>query len=110
MGKVDSAPHIGILIKLWFIHLPRYVSTAFYVTLGWIALVPFAQMVGNLPVGALAMMVAGGVAYTIGAVIYASRCLNFWPNRFGFHEIFHLFVMAGSITHFVMMMVYIMPM
>ncbi len=101
---------IGILVKLWFIHLPRYVSTAFYVTLGWIALVPFAQMVGNLPVGALAMMVAGGVAYTIGAVIYATRCLNFWPNRFGFHEIFHLFVMAGSITHFVMMMVYIVPM
>ncbi|KKM11261.1 hemolysin III family channel protein [Clostridiales bacterium PH28_bin88] len=99
----------GILLKIWFIHLPRYVSTAFYVTLGWIALVPFVQLIDNLPLGAILMMVLGGVAYTLGAIIYATKCFNFFPNRFGFHEIFHLFVMAGSITHFVMMLVYIVP-
>lgn len=100
---------IGMLLKLWFIHAPRYVSTAFYVTLGWIAVVPFVQLVDNLPVGAIILMIAGGVAYTVGAIIYATKCFDFFPNRFGFHEIFHLFVMTGSVVHFIMMVVFILP-
>lgn len=100
---------IGMLLKVWFIHLPRYVSTAFYVTLGWIAVVPFVKLISSLPVGAMVLMVAGGVAYTIGAIIYATKKLNFFPNRFGFHEIFHLFVSAGSIVHFVMIALYLLP-
>ncbi|BAE85942.1 hypothetical protein DSY4153 [Desulfitobacterium hafniense Y51] len=67
---------IGIVLKIWFINAPRYVSTAFYVTLGWIALVPIVQLVHNLPLGALIMMVAGGVMYTLGAVIYAAKILR----------------------------------
>lgn len=99
----------GILLKIWFIQIPRYVSTVFYITLGWIALVPFLHLFGTLPAGAIYMMFMGGVAYTIGAIIYATKCLNFFPNRFGFHEIFHLFVMAGSIIHFIMMVRYFVP-
>lgn len=99
----------GILLKIWFFQIPRYVSTVFYITLGWIALVPFLQLFGNLPVGAVYLMFMGGVAYTIGAVIYATKCFNLFPNRFGFHEIFHLFVMTGSIIHFIMMVRYFIP-
>ncbi|WP_240512020.1 PAQR family membrane homeostasis protein TrhA [Paludifilum halophilum] len=101
---------IGAFLKIWFVHAPRYVSTAFYVTLGWIAVIPFVQLVHRLPTGAITLMVAGGVAYTVGAVIYATKCFDFLPNRFGFHEIFHLFVMAGSAIHFAMMLIYILPM
>jgi hemolysin III len=100
---------VGILLKVWFINLPRYVSTAFYVALGWIAVIPFAKLLTSLPPGALVLMFVGGVAYTIGAVIYATKRLNFFPNRFGFHEIFHIFITIGSVTHFAMMLVYIMP-
>ncbi len=99
----------GILLKIWFISVPRYVSTIFYITLGWIALVPFLHLFGNLPVGAIYMMFMGGVAYTVGAIIYATKCFNLFPNRFGFHEIFHLFVMAGSIIHFIMIVRYFVP-
>ena len=99
----------GILLKIWFIAVPRYVSTVFYLTLGWIALVPFLHLFGNLPVGAVYMMFMGGVAYTVGAIIYATKCFNLFPNRFGFHEIFHLFVMAGSIIHFIMIVRYFVP-
>jgi len=99
----------GMLLKIWFIHAPRYISTAFYVMLGWIALVPFVQLIKNLPAGAIMMMFGGGVAYTVGAVIYATKCFNFWPNRFGFHEIFHLFIVVGTVTHFVMMTLYFLP-
>jgi len=97
---------IGIILKLFFINIPRHISTAFYVVLGWLALVPLMQLIHNLPTGAILLMVAGGVAYTLGAIIYATKCLNFYPNRFGFHELFHLFIMAGSITHYIMMVLY----
>lgn len=100
---------VGMLLKLWYIHAPRYISTAFYVTLGWIAVVPFVQLVDHLPVGAIVLMIAGGVVYTAGAVVYATKCFDFFPNRFGFHEVFHLFIMAGSILHFVMMVMFIVP-
>ncbi|OPY59631.1 MAG: hemolysin-III related [Pelotomaculum sp. PtaU1.Bin035] len=99
----------GILLKMWFILAPRYISASFYVTLGWIALVPILQLLNNLPIGAIVLMIAGGVVYTMGAVIYATKCFDFFPNRFGFHEIFHLFIIAGSIIHFIMMVQYIVP-
>ncbi|SFJ78487.1 PAQR family membrane homeostasis protein TrhA [Thermoflavimicrobium dichotomicum] len=100
---------IGIFLKIYFIEAPRIVSTSFYVTLGWIAVIPFVQLIQQLPVGAIVLMFTGGVFYTIGAIIYATKCFDFFPDRFGFHEIFHLFVMAGTITHFVMMVLYIIP-
>lgn len=101
---------IGIALKLFFIHAPRYVSTAFYVSLGWIALVPFLQLVKNLPMGAIILMAIGGVTYTVGAIIYATKIFDFFPKRFGFHEIFHLFIAAGSIVHYIMILIYIIPM
>ncbi|MGA9173485.1 MAG: hemolysin III family protein [Thermoactinomyces sp.] len=100
---------IGIVLKLLFIHAPRYISTAFYVTLGWIALIPFVQLIHTLPTGAIILMVLGGVFYTIGAIIYATKCFNFFPDKFGFHEVFHLFIMAGTALHFAMMVIYILP-
>jgi len=99
----------GILLKMWFILAPRYISAAFYLLLGWIALIPLLQLLSNLPSGAIVLMFAGGILYTIGAIIYAVKCFDFFPNLFGFHEIFHLFIMAGSIVHFVMIVRYIVP-
>lgn len=101
---------IGMVLKIWFIHAPRYVSSAFYVSLGWIALVPFLQLVKNLPMGAIILMAVGGVTYTLGAIIYATKIFDFFPKRFGFHEIFHLFIGAGSIVHYIMILIYIIPM
>lgn len=100
---------IGMVLKVWLVSAPRFVTAAFYLMLGWIALIPFLQLVNNLPVGALILMMAGGVAYTLGAVIYATKWFDFFPNRFGFHEVFHLLVVAGTVIHFVMMVLYIVP-
>lgn len=100
---------VGMVLKVWLIHVKRFISTAFYAALGWIALVPFVQLVRNLPTGAIALMLAGGLSYTAGAVIYATKWLNFVPNKFGFHEVFHLFIVAGTVMHFVMMVLYIVP-
>lgn len=101
---------IGMALKIWFIHAPRYVSSAFYVSLGWIALVPFLQLIKNLPLGAIVLMAVGGVVYTMGAIIYATKMFDFFPKRFGFHEVFHLFIAAGSVVHYLMVLIYIVPM
>lgn len=108
--SVWSLALIGMALKIWFIHAPRYVSAGFYVSLGWIALVPFLQLIKHLPQGAIILMAVGGVIYTMGAVIYATKIFDFFPKRFGFHEIFHLFIAAGSIVHFIMILIYIVPM
>lgn len=101
---------LGMVLKIWFVRAPRYVSSAFYVSLGWIALVPFLQLIKHLEIGAIILMAVGGVVYTIGAIIYATKIFDFFPKRFGFHEIFHLFIAMGTIVHFIMILIYIVPM
>lgn len=92
----------GMLLKLFFMGVPRWISTLLYVSLGWIAVVPMFKLVDGLPAGALLFMLLGGVAYTVGAVIYGTKKLDFVPGKFGFHEVWHMFVSAGSALHFVM--------
>jgi len=99
----------GILLKIWFINAPRKLSTALYIFLGWLAVIPFYQLVHTFSTGAILLMIFGGVSYTIGAVIYGTKRLNFFPEKFGFHEIFHLFVALGGVLHFLMMVIYILP-
>lgn len=97
----------GMMLKMFFIGVPRFVSTLIYVGLGWIAVVPFYKLVETLPTGAIVLMVLGGVAYTVGAVIYQTKKLDFFPGKFGHHEIFHLFVSLGAGLHFAMIAKYI---
>ncbi|MFD2171070.1 PAQR family membrane homeostasis protein TrhA [Tumebacillus lipolyticus] len=97
----------GMAMKLFFIHAPRYLSTLLYVGLGWIAIVPFFKLTESFPPQAIWLMIAGGVAYTVGAVIYATKWFDWVPGKFGFHEIFHLWVSAGATLHFVMIARYI---
>lgn len=100
---------IGIILKIWLMNAPRYVSTAFYVTLGWIALVPIVQLIHNLPLGALILMIAGGVMYTVGAIIYGAKIFKIPQLHLGFHEIFHIFIAAGTLIHFIMILIYFVP-
>ncbi|ADV66929.1 PAQR family membrane homeostasis protein TrhA [Deinococcus maricopensis] len=94
----------GITLKLVTMRLPRWVSTALYLGMGWIALAFVPQLARNLPVGAMVWLGIGGLLYTVGAVIYGTKRWNPRPGVFGFHEIWHLFVLGGSTAHFVMML------
>ena len=100
---------IGIVLKVFFIGVHRSVSTTFYILLGWMALIPLFKLVQSFPMGAIILMFLGGVAYTIGGVIYGTKILNFFPNKFGFHEIFHVFVSVGSVLHFIMILCFVLP-
>ena len=64
-------------------------------------------MIAHIPAGGLIWLLAGGICYTVGAVIYSTRAFNFYPGKFGFHEIWHIFVMLGALAHYVMIAVYI---
>ena len=91
----------GIALTIWFVNAPRWLSTPLYVALGWYAVVPAYKLIVALPVAVTATIALGGVLYTTGALIYASKHLDFMPRRFGFHEVFHLFVLAGATAQFI---------
>ena len=109
LGLVWSAALAGTILKLGFPTLPRWISAAIYLAMGWVAMVAVVPMVRAVPMGGLLWLLAGGLLYTAGAVIYATRRPNPFPRVFGFHEIFHLFVLGGSAAHFVFMLRYVAP-
>ena len=106
-GIVWVAAIVGTVLKLAFPSLPRAVSASIYVAMGWVAVLATVPIVRVFPVPALLWLLAGGLLYTAGAVIYATRRPNPFPRVFGFHEIFHLFVLGGSTAHFVFMLRYV---
>jgi len=98
---------IGILIKIYWIHAPRWFSSVIYVVAGWIALIYLLPIISTLgTVGSLWLFIGGGF-YTLGAVIYAVGKPDPWPGFFGFHEVFHVFIMIGSAMHFWLMYEYV---
>lgn len=102
---------VGILIKAFWIFCPKWVSSVLYIGMGWTCVLAFTQLLTNLAPAAFGWLLAGGIIYTIGGVIYALKLplFNSRHQNFGSHEIFHLFVMAGSACHFIVMYGYLLP-
>jgi hemolysin III len=100
LGIVWSVALIGILMRITWLGAPRWLYTAMYLGMGWIGVLQAGAFRRALPSTVLALIVAGGLTYTAGAIIYALKRPNFLPGRFGFHELWHLFVLAASALHF----------
>jgi hemolysin III len=100
LGGIWLVAVAGIVLRLSWMHAPRALYTAMYVGMGWFIVVEAGTVVRVLSGLALSLVVAGGVVYTIGAIVYAAKRPNPYPRVFGFHEIWHLFVLAGSALHF----------
>jgi len=90
----------GLILSIWWIHAPRWFSTACYLGLGWLAICVVIPLYHSLSPTGFAWLVTGGLCYTVGAVIYGLEKPDPFPPYFGFHEIWHLFVLAGSVSHF----------
>lgn len=99
----------GMLIKAFWITCPKWFSSLIYIAMGWVCVLVFGQLLDTLPTAAFLWLLAGGIIYTVGGVIYALKLplFNAHHRYFGSHEIFHLFVMGGSICHFIFMYVYV---
>jgi len=106
---VWSGALAGVTISVAWINAPRAVCAACYVALGWVAVLAFPQMHAELPTIALILIGGGGILYTLGAIVFALGRPNPWPTVFGFHEIFHVFVILAAAAHFVAMAFWIMP-
>lgn len=96
---------VGIIFKAFWVTCPKWVSSVLYIGMGWTCVLAFTQILNALDREAFYWLLAGGVIYTIGGVIYALKLplFNGRHKYFGSHEIFHLFVMGGSLCHFIMM-------
>ena len=100
---------VGIFIKGFWITCPKWFSSVLYIAMGWSCLSVLGQLFSLLPLHAFLWLLAGGLIYTAGGIIYELRLPLFDARHpmFGLHEIFHLFVMAGSLCHFVFMFCYL---
>ncbi len=103
----------GILIAQWllvlsgiyisfFTNAHRKISTMIYLMMGWVVVIPFKSMIAVMPSGILMLLIAGGISYTLGALVYAFKKPNPLPPYMGFHEVFHVFVNAGALLHLLM--------
>ena len=107
---VWSVAAVGILFKFAFIrHAPRWLSVVIYLLMGWLGVIGAAQLVRAVPLAGLAWLAVGGLLYTGGALVYATKRLDFLPGVFGFHEIWHLFVSAASAAHYIFILGYVLP-
>ncbi|MDP1546153.1 MAG: hemolysin III family protein [Anaerolineales bacterium] len=92
---------IGIIVKIFYIRAPRWLNAGIYVIMGWSSVAAAGQMLASLPTWVFAWLIAGGVIYTLGAVVYATKIFNFKPGVFGFHEVWHIFVLLAAAAHYV---------
>ena len=99
----------GMLVNALWINCPKWFSSLVYIALGWICLIAFRQIILALPRAAFGWLLAGGLIYTAGGVIYALKLplFNSRHRNFGSHEIFHLFVMGGSLCHYILMYAFV---
>ncbi len=102
----------GMTIKAIWITCPKWFSSIIYIAMGWVCVFVFGRLLHTLPRAAFIWLLAGGIIYTIGGVIYALKLPIFNSRHayFGSHEVFHLFVMGGSICHFIFMYQYVITM
>ena len=105
-GILWAVAAVGICVKVFWFTLPRWVSTAIYLIMGWSILFDLGPLT-RMPAPAIALLAAGGISYTVGGVIYGLKKPNLF-RRFGFHELFHCFVMLGRVLHYLVVALYIL--
>ena len=100
---------IGTFSKILLINTPRWFTAAVYLVMGWLGVLAANEILAALPPGALVLLILGGLAFTFGAIVYITKKMDFVPGVFGFHEVWHIFVIVGCLFHFALMLVYVAP-
>jgi hemolysin III len=89
----------GVVLKMFFPHAPRWLGVPFYLALGWVAVFVMPELLANGGLTAFVLILVGGLLYTIGAIFYATRWPDPWPQTFGYHEFFHAAVTLAALAH-----------
>ena len=101
LSIIWSLAFIGIIVKIFYIRAPRWLNAGIYILMGWLSVTAAGQMLAALPAWVLTWMIVGGVIYTLGAIVYMTKIFNFKPGVFGFHEVWHIFVLLAAAAHFI---------
>jgi hemolysin III len=109
LGVIWSLALCGVLLKIFWMGTPRWLSVALYLGMGWVAVIAAPALFLAVPAGGMTWVLGGGLLYTAGALIYALKRPNPAPGTFGFHELWHLFVVAGSACHYWAVLRYLVP-
>lgn len=107
LGIIWSLAAIGIGVKLFLINAPRWITAGTYLLMGWLAMLAIGEMLRVMPTGALVWLALGGFFFTLGAIGYITKKPDFIPGVFGFHEVWHVMVILGCLSHFILVAVYI---
>lgn len=100
---------VGIGVKLFVINAPRGITAGIYLLMGWLALSAINEMLTAMPLPVLVLMLVGGIWFTVGALVYIVKRPNFFPGVFGFHELWHVFVILGCLSHFIAIAAFVAP-
>jgi hemolysin III len=93
---------IGGLFKFFFLKAPRFISAVIYLLMGWMAVIVVGKLLPVMTMKEIILLFAGGILFTIGAVVYVAKFPDPLPDRIGFHGLFHIFIMLGGAVHYLM--------
>jgi hemolysin III len=108
LAVVWSGAFVGILLKLFWVHAPKWLSAAIGLTLGWVGAAAFSQLL-KLQLPGVLLVIGGGVLYTVGAIVYLRRRPDPVPRVFGYHELFHVLTLAGTACLYVAIAFFVLP-
>jgi hemolysin III len=100
---------VGSALRIGWRAAPPWLPVVLYLVMGWLCVPVYRPLVYALPAPALGWLIAGGLIYTLGTVVFATERPRLWPGSFGAHELWHVFVLAGSACHFVLMLCFVAP-
>ncbi|WP_092529165.1 PAQR family membrane homeostasis protein TrhA [Amycolatopsis arida] len=101
LGVVWGGALAGVALKLLWPGAPRWLGVPIYIALGWVAIFVLPELARHAGVAALVLLLVGGAFYTLGAILYATRWPNFWPETFGYHEFFHACTVLAAASHYI---------
>jgi hemolysin III len=109
LASVWIGAALGVAFALAWIDAPRLLTAGTYLAVGWVGVVAIPKLLSEVGVAAFVLFLVGGLLYSAGATIYAARRPDPWPRTFGFHELFHVLVIAAALVHFIAMAAWVVP-
>jgi hemolysin III len=97
----------GVAVKLFILRGPRWLTAGLYLVMGWLSIAALGEMLRRMPAGALILIGVGGLFFSLGALIYILKRPDFYPGVFGFHELWHVFVILGCLSHFLLIALFV---